>query len=99
MAFSTCGVDNAIENASGDGNAKSPPCIDSTARWELRTAIAMAVSSTAAENWGGQFELHGVLFLVVLSLRDFLTDFVWTEILAKNKYIGISTFDLAFYLQ
>ena len=56
-----------VERAYGNGNAKLPPCIDSTAHWVLETAIGAAVFSTATENHGGQFSVHGVLFFCFLS--------------------------------
>ena len=64
MAFSTCGVDNAFEHASGDGNAKSLPHVYSEVHWKRGTAIAAAVSSVAAENHGWEFAAHGVLFSI-----------------------------------
>ena len=59
MAFSTCGVDNAIENTSGDGNAKSLPHVGSTAPWERRMALAADVTPVVAENCSREFGLHG----------------------------------------
>ena len=55
MTFSTCGVDNALDNDSGDGNAKLPPGVCSRVRWERGTAIDTAVSSVAVENHGWEF--------------------------------------------
>ena len=65
MAFSTCGVDNAIENTSGDGNVKSLPHIGSTARWERRMALSAAVTSMVAENHGWEFTVHVMLLFFV----------------------------------
>ena len=59
MAFLTCCVDNAIVNASGNGDAKSPPHIRSRARCERGMALAADVSFVAAESHGGEFSLHG----------------------------------------
>ena len=54
MAFSTCCVCNAIVNANGDGNAKSPPQVSSRVRQERGMALAAAVSWMAVENHGGE---------------------------------------------
>ena len=92
MAFWTCGVDNALDNPSGDGNAKSPRYIDSKARWELGTAIAAAVSSTAVENHGWEFAVHGVCYLFLGFVFARFGFYISTlDRLAKKKYIGIST--------
>ena len=58
LIFFACGVCNAIVNANGDGNAKSPPHFHSMARWERRTGLAAAVSPMAAEHYGWEFEVH-----------------------------------------
>ena len=50
---------NALNNANGLGNAKSPLQIRSMARWERRITHAAAMSTVAAENHGGDFGLHG----------------------------------------
>ena len=68
MAFLTCCVDNAIVNASGNGDAKSPPHIRSRARCERGMALAAAVSFVAAESHGGEFSLHGDAIFYFLSL-------------------------------
>ena len=58
LAFFACGVCNAIVNANGDGNAKSPPHVCSRVRWECGMALPAAVSPLAAENRSGEFGLH-----------------------------------------
>ena len=59
LAFFAVDVGNALDNANGVGNAKSPLHIRSMARWERRTTHAAAISTVAAENHGGDFGLHG----------------------------------------
>ena len=58
MAIFACGVRDAIVHASGDGNAKSPPYIRSTARGERGMALAAAVSPVAAKHHGREFGHH-----------------------------------------
>ena len=76
FAFSTCCVDNAIVNASGDGNAKSPPPIGSRARWERGMALAAAVSPLAAANRGGESGLHGDAIFYFVCLCEIFVLFV-----------------------
>ena len=75
LIFFACGVCNAIINANGDGNAKSPPHFHSMARWERSTGLAAAVSPMAAEHYGWEFEVHddamSIFYLCLCALRDF----------------------------
>ena len=57
MAFLTCVVGSALDNANGDGNAKSPPHNGSRVHWERGMTLAAAV------NHGGELEVMVMLFL------------------------------------
>ena len=73
LAFFACSVCNAIVNANGDGNAKSPPQVHSMARWERRTALVAAVSPMAAEHCGWESEVHtdAIVFFIFVFARFF----------------------------
>ena len=73
LAFFAFSVRNALVHASGDGNAKSPPQVHSTARWERRTALAAAVSPMAAEHCGWESEVHteAIVFFIFVFARFF----------------------------
>ena len=58
LAFFARSVPNALVHASGDGNAKLPPRVNSMARLERMTALAAAVSPVAAEHHGREFGHH-----------------------------------------
>ena len=76
---------NAIVNANGDGNAKSPPQVHSMARWERRTALVAAVSPMAAEHCGWESEVHTDAIVFFIFREIFLLCF-----LLLYGYLGYS---------
>ena len=68
-AFFACGVGNALVKTNGDDNGKSPPHFRSRGLWERRMALAAAVSRLAAENHGGESQLHddAIVFIFCVS--------------------------------
>jgi len=85
LAFFAFSVRNALVHASGDGNAKSPPQVHSTARWERRTALAAAVSPVAAEHCGWESEVHTDAIFYLCHCEIFLLCF-----LLLYGYLGYS---------
>ena len=83
MAFSTCGIDNALDNANGDGNAKLPPHACSRVSWERRTAISAAASSVAVKNHGWEFTPHVMLFFTHIVEVDLIKLCQYVEITIK----------------
>ena len=62
LAFFTYLGGNALDNANGDGIAKSLPQDGSVARWELRMSIAAALPSAVAESHVVEDGVHGDAF-------------------------------------
>ena len=60
------------DDAAGNDDAKSPPCVGSMARWELWMAIAADGSHVAAEKLEVScLEVHGDAVFILRDIFDF----------------------------